>query len=42
MLLMELEGEPNTPPRVPIGFLNYPDGTGVDLFVQAEQTAEDA
>lgn len=38
MLLMELEGGSNTPPRVPVGTLEEPDGTGVTLYVMAEWT----
>jgi len=38
MLLRELEGGSNTPPRVPVGTLEEPDGTAVILYVMAEWT----
>ena len=38
MLLMELEGGSETPPRVPVGTLEESDGTAVTLYVMAEWT----
>ena len=38
MLLMELASGSNTPPRVPVGTLEEPDGTSVGLDIMAEWT----